>query len=830
MTNAYQILQWILETFKGNPVPVRRPPQGMSNEESLLYQIYALLAQGASSSPTSSAEYSYRGLYDETQGGMYTGEYPTTGGSGTAGAIKLGDNWVLKGTDSSQGTLGTIAVYDGYKVIALKDNPDPFTDTDWHLEAGLDVAFGAFQYISNLRNDLTTPSSDTYPSTQAVVNALNNVASKVVSCTRSDLQTYLSSNQIIRGAFYNITDPIEGGSVLIEGIAVNEVSEYGIWIAPDIYDQYAFFRLSGSSGSVNSVTVGGVNIMTAVVNYTTSLANTASLVATNINANTGVSGYSAVAIQDTVVVYSSAAFVSAPTFAVATTTLVANNAPANMITGMRLNANTLIEVSYDVQRSSGVISSAYNAARNTRVSYAYIGTPLAFNPITSFPWNSARNVVVENGYIRNFFGIQSASFSGIDGVYLGKGATIENHLSHGSTNAIVNVVLEGANAKMLNNYAYGSNSLFTNIYSRAQISGNMSYGTTNTFGDMVLLGSVTNTGIYNNTLSNTSCNIRYVYQVQGATGANGNILSGNLLSANNASVNNIYMMARLGTCNTNTLSGNTASLTDIYYTGNGCACGGNTISGSGTAVNISNINLRGNGASCSTNTVSATSTGGCIAYINLNGRSSVLTGCTVSGALASSTGITNVTINGASSGFTTVSFGAIASSAIDNVIIDAPSAVFNAITFDATLNNIKNVHWTATNEIHYNIIKTGLSGAANNGASGSDIRLAYIPVAKAYIVSAVVEANGLVGAGASLAAGIETDAATGLFPATAITSFTAPLTIFNPGAAIGVGTFNGAALPAKTAAANRRLIATPSVANITAGSLQVVIKIGISNF
>ena len=57
------------------------------------------------------------------------GAYPSSGGSGTGGAIEKGDIWFIDGV----GYLGTTAVTIGSSVRALVNNPSPTTDSDWDI-------------------------------------------------------------------------------------------------------------------------------------------------------------------------------------------------------------------------------------------------------------------------------------------------------------------------------------------------------------------------------------------------------------------------------------------------------------------------------------------------------------------------------------------------------------------------------------------------------------------------------------------------------------------------------------------------------------------------
>ena len=105
-----------------------------------------------------------RGNY--TPGVSSPGAYPSTGGSGTAGAIKKGDIWFI----DANGYLGTTPVVTGASVRALADNPGQ-TGANWNV---LNVGLG---YVSeNVANktatagDITTYASSTikYPSVKSI--------------------------------------------------------------------------------------------------------------------------------------------------------------------------------------------------------------------------------------------------------------------------------------------------------------------------------------------------------------------------------------------------------------------------------------------------------------------------------------------------------------------------------------------------------------------------------------------------------------------------------------------------------------------------------------
>ena len=87
----------------------------------------------------------------------------------------------------------------------------------------------------------------------------------------------------------------------------------------------------GAAGSVNMITVNGVNIMSAPVAYTTSLTATATAVASDINAYTSSPNYTAVGIGATIAILAPSAGSSYNGYAVVvtTTTLTATSQDMN---------------------------------------------------------------------------------------------------------------------------------------------------------------------------------------------------------------------------------------------------------------------------------------------------------------------------------------------------------------------------------------------------------------------------------------------------------------------------------------------------------------------
>ena len=89
----------------------------------------------------------------------------------------------------------------------------------------------------------------------------------------------------------------------------------------------------GGAGSVNSITVNGVAIMSAPVSFTVDLSTTATAVAANINAHTSVPEYSAVAVGAVITITTAIAGASSNGFVVAATATTITTSTTNMAGG-----------------------------------------------------------------------------------------------------------------------------------------------------------------------------------------------------------------------------------------------------------------------------------------------------------------------------------------------------------------------------------------------------------------------------------------------------------------------------------------------------------------
>jgi hypothetical protein len=120
-----------------------------------------------------------RGNYDAS-GNVF----PSSGGSGTAGAILKGDLWYI----SVAGTLGGTSVVVGSSVRALVDTPDQ-TSTNWSI---LNVGLGYTpENSANKATSFSTINNTLYPSVQAVKSYIDGIVTTNYIDTRYSTKYYV---------------------------------------------------------------------------------------------------------------------------------------------------------------------------------------------------------------------------------------------------------------------------------------------------------------------------------------------------------------------------------------------------------------------------------------------------------------------------------------------------------------------------------------------------------------------------------------------------------------------------------------------------------------
>ncbi len=612
--------------------------------------------------------------------------------------------------------------------------------------------------------------------------------------TKTSLATLITTNALIPNKKYAITDSTNGGKILVVADAINKLENNAIWLRNTNLKSFGWIRLTGgASGSVDTITVAGVNQMTASVNYTTSLINTVTLVATNINSN-GSAGYTAVAMLDTIVLLSktAASANNAQTISGTATTITLGNIQ-NTVRGSDPVLYPL-EIKYDL--TGDVIMSCYDPILNNKIesskSYiAYANSTLGASPILDFRWGDGAfiDTRVKKGYIKDVYIAGDGLFEANS---LDDFSFIRNVVGTSSSYFGINSC-SGSEAVMRNNLMLGTFTQIIRNEIRGPITNNILSGSQSKISTNSLYVKSDATyiisGITGNTLSGSLALIAYNILNSGNVSTAHTKISNNILSASNAIIWGNVLSGEGSSIDSNTISVSSGRIRNNRLFGGQTSILSNIISG-GTSPGIYDCVLNGKGSFISLNTINSPS-----------GTAQGIIDCTLNGP---STSITNCTIS--NSGF------------IGRIILDALNASLNGITTVTTLLRVENIHWLADNSIKMRLLKNGLNGTINNGQVGSNIEMGYIPLAGVYPVRAMIEFNNLTyGVGARLQIGTETDDNQNVMIDTATSALN---NIITP----GIITYS------KSTIANRKIIVVPTIADITAGNVEIVVEYQKSSF
>lgn len=687
------------------------------------------------------------------------------------------DEIVLLDTTSNNINVTLPSINSGNQISLIKTVSNNSVNIITNSVTSFLSGIGSLNYISNNNSWAQNANSNT-----------NNI-----TLTITQLQTLVSSSKLQIGQSYLISNPQQGGTIIVKALSSNQLDYNATWLRPTLLYPFGWVRLTGGvSGSVDSITVNGVAITTSSVSFTTSLNNTATLVVANINANTATSGFRAIAILDTIVVVSttnlSTSLNGQTVSGTATTITLGNN---QTLTNGATSTIQKLKIEYDI--SVDRIRNCTDPVRNISISLSErVRALLASDPFNEFRWGEDQysNIILRDTLYQNNFVANTATFRGIDA---NSGQITGNLIINGASirNIKINPRLSTTNGLglLVNNLVLSSTSLIDACDIELGVCGNILTGTSSfmrgiyqfTYG----VSTATTIGVCNNVLSGNSASISGINQ-QYNTGGGSLGVNSNILSGNNTLITAVFQSG-YGVCtvNSNTLSTQFQFIRNIQMLGRDCTVSSNTISTGTSNIGITDIVLTGRSTSINTNTIAN-----------------------------STLGISNIVLSGQSASINNMNFAV--SSNMTNIVLAAQNAIITGYTFDSTMTTISNIDWLASNVIKMSIASPALNGGTNLGLSGSNINLALLPITKAYPVKATFEGNSLVGVGASLQLGIETDDTTNVMPITAITSLN---TLFNTTITLS-----------KATVTNRRIVAIPSGANITSGSFQVFVEFQVSKY
>lgn len=583
----------------------------------------------------------------------------------------------------------------------------------------------------------------------------------VVNVTKAQLTTLVSTSGLSNSNHYAITDSFHGGTIVVSPVSNYKLNPNATWLRPTKLCAFGVIGItSGSSGSVDTITVSGTNIMTASVPFATSITQTATNVVANINANSATSGYRAVAITNGYfVVASTTAGASKNGYVVAGTStgLVLGNA----LPLARGIDSTIQELSVIYSLSADRIYECKDSINNV-VRPLSEGSVYAGDPINEFPWGDTRyfsNTIESNLFKDNFLYSNVAGFR--NNTCLGNSYFASNFWSIGnisptSFTVFYNLLFAGGNIK-------------NNIWNCSVTSAT---------------GLIAQCALYDNSNISNNC-------ITGSGNQTFGLFYNKLVGSNCSIASNIVTLAPgvVASMNSNSLIGSSSSIF------------GNTFVYAGS---ISNNYLNANSSTIQSNTFGASAPNTSSITLNvLNGGSSSIRSNIIN---SDNCKITYNVLEGNGATITTNTL-AISNAIISSNTLNAASAYISGITATTDFRTISGIEWTQ-NEYKLNISKE-LTGAANLGLSGSPVKLGVVP-AKWYAVEAEIEGSGLTSSGGTMKIGIETDNDSCLLAVTTATTLNSVIT-------------SGSIVKTK-ATAPRYIIATPETANITAGAFKVNIR------
>lgn len=606
---------------------------------------------------------------------------------------------------------------------------------------------------------------------------IDGIFTDTTSILKSDLLTLVSTSQLKPKQSYSIIDSYHGGTIIVTALKNDIINPNGIWIKNTNLCAFGIIGIiSGTTGSVNTLTINGVNIMTSVVNYTTSLSNTSTLVANNINENVS-SSYIAIAINEYIVIQSKfASTLYNGQLIVMTTTTIVTSTSLPLKNGFNPVSYNL-SVSYDITKDrfnlcvDTILNNTLNVNLDPIVNTVDVyndfrwGDNTCFgNVITSpyhyynFVYNNSTdlrrgyysNCVFRslNGYMqRNFIAgsptqtsTQSYGYSGFYFIDGSNGFIQQNVLISNNNQAVITKVILMNNSGMYlntihctqvftNGYVFFQNLTFNNG-GRVYLNKSLGQGAFN-FQSCYIDGVVTISCIALSLITMYQCSIGVSSIVSGVVNITASF--------------RIYRINIIG--RTDNIFGITAGITNFSVNNSSIACGFYDIQIIGGASVIPNITLNSNGATIRR-----------IALIGSN-----------------------------------LSWGNFTTTDDFNIISD----------------------YTWTND-QYSFVFTSptLDGTTNKGLVDSVIKIGIVPD-KWYGSQFEIEGSGLISSGGTIKVGIDVDNDSCLFPVTTTTALNSVIT-------------SGSIVKTK-ATAIKYLIATPQTFGITTGIFKINVcgKIGL---
>lgn len=199
----------------------------------------------------------YRGAYDAS-----SNTFPTSGGSGTGGAILKGDIWVI----SVAGTLGGSAVNISDLIIANTDTPGQ-TSSNWNIIEG-NIGYTP-ENIANKENSTIDTSTTKYPTVNLLKTGLDTKIAKssITNTWQGVDQTLVTSQKALHDALNSMSD-YEG--VYVDPTNGNDTTGAGTLAKPyqtiqKVLDTIASTRVIYVKGSTTADIIFGASNQSMII-------------------------------------------------------------------------------------------------------------------------------------------------------------------------------------------------------------------------------------------------------------------------------------------------------------------------------------------------------------------------------------------------------------------------------------------------------------------------------------------------------------------------------------------------------------------------------------